>query len=363
MEDISNSLYKKYFKKMLDFLLSLLAIIVLSPVLIIIAILVKINLGSPIIFKQQRPGLNEEIFTLYKFRTMTDEKDEDGNLLPDSQRVTKLGEFLRSSSLDELPELFNILKGDMSFIGPRPLLIKYLPYYSQKERLRHSVRPGLSGLAQINGRNNLDWDSRLALDIEYVKNISITLDMKIFLMTILKAIKRENVKIIDLAPLKDLDVERSSTLKIKDLTIEEIIQYENIILELLINAYMSNFQITIDNCIEICNGKIQMLKDYVINGSANVLGAIYEEKLVGILWIFKYEFFGEKRLHINQISVLKQYQGRGIAKRLIQELEKRAKEESIFIIDLSVSEINKNALEFYNKIGFQTERRNMIKKL
>lgn len=209
MKHSSNKgIYRKYLKRPLDFLLSLLAIIILSPLFLLIAILVKINLGSPVIFKQERPGLNEKIFVMYKFRTMTDEKDENGVLLPDSLRITRLGKFLRSTSLDELPELFNILKGDMSFVGPRPLLIRYLPYYTDTERLRHSVRPGLTGLAQVNGRNNLDWDNRLATDVEYVNNITFIQDVKIILKTIIKTIKREDVTIVDKAPLKDLDVER-----------------------------------------------------------------------------------------------------------------------------------------------------------
>lgn len=209
MKHSSNKgIYRNYLKRPLDFILSLLAIIILSPLFLLIAILVKINLGSPVIFKQERPGLNEKIFVMYKFRTMTDEKNENGVLLPDSLRITRLGKFLRSTSLDELPELFNILKGDMSFVGPRPLLIRYLPYYTDTERLRHSVRPGLTGLAQVNGRNNLDWDNRLATDVDYVNNITFIQDVKIILKTIIKTIKREDVTIVDKAPLKDLDVER-----------------------------------------------------------------------------------------------------------------------------------------------------------
>ncbi len=150
-------MYRKYLKRLMDFVLSLLAIIVLLPVLGIVAIMVRIKLGSPVIFRQDRPGLNEEIFTMYKFRTMTDEKDENGELLPDSIRLTKFGKFLRSTSLDELPELFNILKGDMSIVGPRPLLIQYLPLYNEHQKRRHEVRPGLSGWAQVNGRNSLSW--------------------------------------------------------------------------------------------------------------------------------------------------------------------------------------------------------------
>lgn len=154
--------YKKFGKRFLDLLLSTLAIVILSPVLLVVAILVRIKLGSPVLFHQERPGRNEKIFTLCKFRTMTDKRDEKGNLLPDADRLTKFGKLLRATSLDELPELFNIWKGDMSIIGPRPLLVSYLPWYTEEERLRHTVRPGLTGLAQVSGRNFLDWDSRLS---------------------------------------------------------------------------------------------------------------------------------------------------------------------------------------------------------
>ena len=177
-------MYKYFFKRLLDFVLSLLAIIVLSPVLLITAILVRTKLGSPVIFKQERPGKNEKIFTLYKFRTMTDEKDEEGNLLPDEIRLTKFGKLLRSTSLDELPELFNILLGDMSIVGPRPLLVSYLPYYNEEEKHRHDVRPGLTGLAQVSGRNYIAWDDRFKKDVEYVNNQSFLLDVKVIINTI-----------------------------------------------------------------------------------------------------------------------------------------------------------------------------------
>ncbi|NLZ72443.1 MAG: sugar transferase [Bacteroidales bacterium] len=188
-----NKLYRHFFKRFFDIIFSFLALIVLSPVLLILAILVRIKLGSPVIFKQKRPGLNEKIFTLYKFRTMTDKKDEKGNLLPDSERLTSFGKWLRSTSLDELPELWNILKGKMSFVGPRPLLVEYLPYYTEKERLRHTIRPGITGLAQINGRNYLNWTERFSLDIKYLEKISVVTDFKILLKTISKVLHRESV--------------------------------------------------------------------------------------------------------------------------------------------------------------------------
>ncbi|AGC67169.1 putative sugar transferase EpsL [Thermoclostridium stercorarium subsp. stercorarium DSM 8532] len=170
--------YRKYRKRIMDIVMSLIAIIILSPVLLLIAALVKIKLGSPVIFKQKRPGLNEKIFTLYKFRTMTDARDENGMLLPDNVRLTRFGRMLRSTSLDELPELFNILKGDMSFVGPRPQLVKDLVFMTPQQRKRHSVLPGLTGWAQINGRNGITWEEKLELDLEYIKNISFFKDSR-----------------------------------------------------------------------------------------------------------------------------------------------------------------------------------------
>ncbi|MCR5187274.1 MAG: sugar transferase [Clostridia bacterium] len=188
-------MYKKYFKRLFDIVFSLIAIIILMPVYLIISILVLISLGRPILFKQPRPGKNEKIFNIYKFRTMSNEKDENGNLLSDTQRITKIGYFLRKSSLDELPEMFCILSGKMSFVGPRPLIVKYLPYYTEEEHHRHDIRPGLTGWAQINGRNNINWDDRLALDLEYVNNMSLLFDIKILLLTIGKVLKASDISL------------------------------------------------------------------------------------------------------------------------------------------------------------------------
>lgn len=188
-------MYQKYMKRLLDIIISFCALIILSPVLLIVAILVRVKLGSPVIFHQQRPGYKEQIFKLCKFRTMTDERDEKGELLPDADRLTSFGNFLRKTSLDELPELWNILKGDMSLVGPRPLLIKYLPYYTQKEQLRHTVRPGLTGLAQVSGRNFISWDHRLAKDVEYVETISFMTDLKILFKTVAVVFKKEDVAV------------------------------------------------------------------------------------------------------------------------------------------------------------------------
>lgn len=185
--------YEKYAKRPLDILCALAAIIVFCWLYLLVAILVRCKLGSPIIFKQKRPGKDGKIFKLYKFRTMTDEKDENGQLLPDNVRLTKFGKFLRSTSLDELPEAFNILKGDMSVIGPRPLLVEYLPLYNEKQSRRHEVRPGLSGYAQVHGRNAVSWNEKFDLDVEYVDNITFLGDVKIIVTTVLKAIKREGI--------------------------------------------------------------------------------------------------------------------------------------------------------------------------
>lgn len=193
--------YERFLKRLFDFCLSLIALILLSPVLGVTALLVRIKLGSPVLFSQERPGKNERIFKLYKFRSMTDKRDSDGNLLPDSERLTGFGKVLRSTSLDELPELVSILRGDMAIVGPRPLLVDYLPYYREDERERHAIRPGLTGLAQINGRNNIMWDERIALDVKYAQNITFIEDVKIIFKTVIKVIKRADVAEKRIPPL------------------------------------------------------------------------------------------------------------------------------------------------------------------
>lgn len=185
--------YETYIKRLLDILLSGIALICLSPALLVTAILVRTKLGSPVIFCQERPGRNEKIFRLYKFRSMTDAKDEHGDLLPDEVRLTPFGRWLRATSLDELPELWNILKGDMSIVGPRPLLVKYLPFYNREQRRRHDVRPGLTGWAQANGRNALSWEEKFRLDVHYVDHISFALDIKTVLLTVKNVLRREGI--------------------------------------------------------------------------------------------------------------------------------------------------------------------------
>lgn len=210
-------MYAKYIKRILDFTLSLLSLIILAPLMLIIWILVRIKLGKPAIFKQKRPGKNEKIFTIYKFRTMTDEKDEEGNLLPDADRLTKFGKFLRSTSLDELPELINIIKGDMSIVGPRPLAVQYLPYYNDNEKHRHDVRPGLTGFAQVNGRNGLQWEERFEFDLYYIKNISLKEDIKIIFSTIKKVVKKEDIVVRGTGKAIDFDKYRKEQKETKEI--------------------------------------------------------------------------------------------------------------------------------------------------
>jgi len=185
--------YERFIKRPQDFLLALIALILLSPVLLVLAVLIRIKLGSPVLFVQERPGLNEKIFKMYKFRTMTNEKDGDGEFLPDSLRLTRFGRFFRSTSLDELPALWNVIRGDMGIVGPRPLLVQYLPLYDEHQKRRHEIIPGLSGNAQINGRNAISWEAKFNLDVEYVDKISFIEDWKIILVTIKKVFVREGI--------------------------------------------------------------------------------------------------------------------------------------------------------------------------
>ena len=203
-------MYKCFFKRFFDFWITLIALICISPILLVVTIWLHFaNKGAGAFFFQERPGLHGKIFKIIKYKTMTDERDAEGNLLPDAQRLTKVGRFVRSTSIDELPQLINVLKGDMAFIGPRPLLVRYLPYYTEREQLRHSVRPGISGWAQVNGRNNITWDKKLECDAYYAENISLWFDIKIIFLTLYKVVKREGA----IADKKEnyLDIERKNS--------------------------------------------------------------------------------------------------------------------------------------------------------
>lgn len=199
-----SKMYERFFKRPMDFILSLSAIVFLSPLLIVIAILIRFKLGNPVIFKQKRPGLNEKIFTIYKFRTMTDKKDSEGNMLPDGDRLTPFGRFLRKTSTDELPELWNILIGEMSIVGPRPLLIKDMVFMTKDQRRRHTVRQGLTGWAQVNGRNSITWEDKLNLDLEYVNNITFLNDIKIILLTVVNVFNASGINTEGMDTAEDL---------------------------------------------------------------------------------------------------------------------------------------------------------------
>ena len=201
-------MYKHFFKRLIDFVIVLCALLMIWPILVVITIwLHYANKGAGAFFFQERPGMNCKIFKVIKFKTMTDERDSNGELLPDEARITKVGKFVRSTSIDELPQLINVLKGDMALIGPRPLLVKYLPYYTEREKLRHTVRPGISGWAQVNGRNTISWDKKLAYDVEYVENLSFMMDVRVILKTIKNVIVREGVV---LQAIPDLDEYRKN---------------------------------------------------------------------------------------------------------------------------------------------------------
>lgn len=202
--------YEKYIKRLIDIICSGIALIILSPVLLVTAILIRAKLGSPVIFKQKRPGLRANIFYLYKFRSMSDQRDRDGNLLPDDVRLTSFGRKLRSTSLDELPELWNIFRGDMSFVGPRPLLVEYLPYYTKEEMHRHDMRPGLTGWAQVNGRNATPWDDRLQQDLYYIKHCTFLMDIRIIIKTVVKVLKKSDILVGQQIPAGRLDCARKN---------------------------------------------------------------------------------------------------------------------------------------------------------
>lgn len=210
---MSGGIYSRYFKRIFDFSFALLLLLITSPILIISAIAIKLESKGPALFKQRRIGKNNQEFLIYKFRTMTVETEREGKKLSDSERLTKVGKFLRKTSLDEIPQCINIIKGEMSFIGPRPLPIRYLPYYTNHEIKRHTVLPGISGLAQIKGRNLLSWEERFKWDVDYVMNLTLSMDFKILISTIVKVFKKENIVLKDKNPLRDLDIERSEQIE------------------------------------------------------------------------------------------------------------------------------------------------------
>jgi lipopolysaccharide/colanic/teichoic acid biosynthesis glycosyltransferase/ribosomal protein S18 acetylase RimI-like enzyme len=372
-------IYIKFMKRTMDIVLALLAIIVLSPVLLIVNWLVRVKLGSPRIFKQTRIGLNEKTFTLYKFRTMTDKREDNGELLSDEARLTKFGKMLRKTSVDELPELFNVLKGDMSIVGPRPLLLRYLPFFREEERVRSIVRPGITGLAQIRGRNSLGWDERFQSDILYVKQLSFLLDIKIIVRTIFVVFKREDILVGSEHVLKDLDDERQGEfstpvedkprkkpVEIRFISIEELIRNHTSIIELLKDNLLINFPYVKEDIKELDAlakvGYNKMLR-FQQDGSAILLGAFEEGKIIGFLWAYPSEVLGEKRLHIVHFIVNSSARSEGIGTKLLSLLENIASEKEIKKFELMATVENVNTMKFYKSKGFVTVRVQLEKEL
>ena len=356
-------MYARYIKRWLDFILSLLAITILSPILLIVAILVRIKLGAPVIFKQKRPGLHEKIFTLYKFRTMTDEKDKNGNLLPDDQRLTKFGKLLRSTSLDELPELFNILKGDMSIVGPRPLLVKYLPYYTEEERHRHDVRPGLTGLAQVSGRNFLNWEDRFKIDCKYASKVAFFKDVSIVLKTILKVFKKENIMIsTNELTFDDLDKvrrEKDIHYEVKKANYEFYEEYYTQLYSLLLMSAQINLS-NINNVQEFVNQRLNLLKNSLKNKTAIVFYIKVGDCLCGFIWAYLKDDMA-KEVHITDIVVDKKYQNQRYGTKLIETLYIYSKNLNYKYMSLLVTSDNINAVKFYEKKDFYEFRKVMRK--
>lgn len=340
-------MYKKYIKRILDIILSLIAIIITLPIFLIVGILVLIFLGKPAIFRQKRPGKNEKIFTMYKFRTMTNKKDENGNLLPDELRLTKLGKFLRKTSLDEIPEFINILKGDMSFVGPRPLLVEYLPYYTEEEHHRHDVRPGLTGLAQVSGRNLLNWDERFKKDIEYVNNITFLNDSKIIIKTIKKVLFNEDLTVCTTTGLKfkSLDKERN--------------KHEMIFLKLTKSIYEQSYKDILKCLKELPTVKdnraaelTSNIKEYLNNNTAIIYVCLIDKKVVGIIWGYEIE---KNIIHINYFVVDNDYRNKQIGTNLLKIMLDANKNKKI---ELLVNKNNIKAIMFYDKFDFSKEKYN-----
>lgn len=341
-------MYQKYVKRLLDIIVSLIFLIVLSPVILIVAILVRVNLGAPVIFKQERPGKNEKIFRLYKFRSMSDKKDENGKLLPDKERLTKFGKILRASSLDELPELVNILKGDMSLIGPRPLTVGYLPYYSEIERHRHDVRPGLTGLAQVNGRNALNWDRRFEYDIEYVNNISFINDVRILFKTFYKVIKKEDIIISGTGNVKNLNIERKEI--IKRLNSKEINDNEKILKQYIEELRKKYYKGNIE---EEVNRIYKNMRIFTEDETAIILGLYILDELKGFIWGYE---ANNDIVHVNYFYICDKYRRFGFGKKMLSNLEELVQKD----IELNVDKNNIKAYGFYLNNGFEKIEENNI---
>lgn len=326
------------FKRTFDVVASAAGLIVLSPVMAAVALLVYRNLGSPVLFRQTRPGRGARPFEILKFRTMRDGWNSSGKPLPDGERLTRFGQFLRSTSLDELPGLWNVLKGDMSLVGPRPLLMEYLPYYTANERRRHDVRPGVTGWSQVNGRNTASWSERMERDIWYVDNISLRLDLKILLMTLAKMMHREGVVIDPRSAMSDFNVARRASVELRPLGPEDAAAAARILQE----AYdPEQFAHTI-----MVSPKLDLFFRDVLFGRDRFIGAFRNGELRGVLQIREFP----DRFHLNNVAVTEAERGWGLADLLMQELWRVAQGRPT---DLYVDSRNAAALRFYRRHGYK----------
>lgn len=326
-------MYKHFFKRFFDFWIALIALVCVSPILLVVSVWLHFaNKGAGAFFTQERPGKDAKIFKVIKFKTMTDERDESGELLPDAQRLTKVGKFVRSTSIDELPQLFNVLKGDMALIGPRPLLVKYLPYYNDREMLRHSVRPGITGWAQVNGRNTVDWDHRLALDVCYVEQLSLMMDLKIVVMTIKNVISRSDIVVVPNNLFEDLDVERSGRI-----TLEELKQSLHDIDKDFVPSLSE--RVDLDEYAERMMSRAKFVVERDQNAVVKGIVAVYVDD--------------EKSPNgfITHVATNKEYRNQGVAKRLITKTMAYCLKAGKTGVDLCT--YNPAALSLYQKIGFE----------
>lgn len=329
-------------KRTFDIVLAIGALVVLSPVMAAIAALVRWKLGSPVLFRQARPGLHARPFEMLKFRTMTDARDSEGRLRPDAERLTRFGRFLRSTSLDELPELWNVLKGEMSLVGPRPLLMEYLPYYTVEERRRHAVRPGITGWSQVNGRNAARWDERLKNDLWYVDHRTLRLDLRILAMTVKKTIWREGLVSDPRSAMQDLNVERSSIFRIEKIDKK----YTKLASEILRTSYdMDKFSHTV-----ISSHNLDKFFEEVAFAQDKFVGAFRQEALIGVLQARELS----EQVHLNNIAVVGNERGWGVADALMKAFFELAQGRET---DLFVDSRNEKALRFYERLGYKEAER------
>lgn len=355
-------MYELFFKRILDLTLATLLLVILLPVNLLVAIIVIFDVGFPIIFKQERIGKNGKVFNIYKFRTMKNLISSDGKILSDNKRTTAIGKILRKLSMDEIPQLINIIKGDMSFIGPRPYITRYAKFYTEKENERHAVRPGLTGLSQINGRNLLDWNSRLNLDIQYVQNVTLKNDFIIFYKTIIKQFKPSEVVERDENLMLDFDDERKlqfqKNIYIKEISLDEL-KLNKKVFELYINDLLKMAKIQNKE-----NEKQRIFENmikYKEDETAIIQCAATKKtnEIIGFIWAYKHE----KRIHVNYFYIKKAYRKKGIGNLLINKIYEIAQNQNIKEIELIVYPNNFNAITFYEKQGFQTERVQLCKRL